>query len=191
MPGRRLLRLPLLGAIVAAAAVSGCHKEEAYKSAKVTSVASEGTYLRVGGLKYQVQLSRAMNPLAVIQDRDWIQDLAPGTTPPASDQEWFGIWLQVSNESSKPLHSATNLWITDTAGHVYRPVKLTGKNLLAYHAQVVPPNSLIPLQNSIAYRSTTQGELVLFKLDYGIYQNRPANLHIGRGKAGASVQLDL
>lgn len=190
MPGRRLLRLPPLAAIALVAALTGCHKEAAYKSAKVTSPSSEGTYLRAGGLKYQVQLSRAMNP-ALVQDHDWIQDLAPGTSPPSAGQEWFGVWLQVSNETSKPLHSASDMWITDTAGNTYRPVSITQGNLLAYHPQVVPPDSLLPLANSIAYRSDTQGLLVLFKLDLGIYQNRPANLHIGRGKAGASVQLDL
>ena len=190
MPGRRLLRLPLLGAIVAAAAVSGCHKEEAYKSAKVTSVGSEGTFLQVGKLVYQVQISRAMNP-SLIQDHDWLQDIPKGTKPPTASEEWFGVWLQVSNETAKPHHRATSLWITDTAGNTYRPIKLGTRNLLAYHAGVSPPHSLYPLHNAIAYRSQTQGVLVLFKLNFGIYQNRPANLHIGRGPGGASVQLDL
>ena len=188
MPGR-LLRPTLLVALLAVL-VAGCSKKDAYKSAKVTSPSSEGTFLAVGPLTYQVQLSREMNP-ALIQDHDWIHDLAPGTTPPARGQEWFGIWLQVQNQTSKPHHSATSIQITDTAGHVYRPVGITENNLLAYHPTIVPAKSLLPLQNSIAYRSDTQGELVLFKLDYGAYQNRPLNLHIGRGPAEASVQLDL
>src|SRR3954454_7452279 len=188
MPGR-LLR-PTLLLVLVAALLAGCNKKDAYKSAKVTSPSSEGTLLAVGPLTYQVQLSREMNP-ALIQDHDWIHDLAPGTTPPSADQEWFGIWLQVSNQTSRPHHSATSFKITDTAGNVFRPVRIAENNLLAYHPTVVPAQSLLPLADSIAYRSDTQGELLLFKLDYGAYQNRPLNLHIGRGPAEASVQLDL
>jgi hypothetical protein len=188
MPGR-LLR-PTLLVVLLAALLAGCNKQDAYKSAKVTSPSSEGTLLAVGPLTYQVQLSRALNP-ALVQDHDWIHDLAPGTTPPSRDQEWFGIWLQVQNQTSRAHHSATSLAITDTAGNVFRPVAITENNLLAYHPKIVPAHSLLPLQNSIAFRSDTQGELVLFKLDYGAYQNRPLNLHIGRGPAAASVQLDL
>jgi hypothetical protein len=189
MPGR-LFRPTLLVVLLAALFATGCNKKDAYKSAKVTSPSSEGTYLSVGGLTYQVQLSREMNP-ALVEDHDWIHDLEPGTTPPANDQEWFGIWLQVQNQTGRPQHSATSFRITDTAGNEYRPVRISPNNLLAYHPTIVPAHSLLPLTNSIAYRSDTQGLLLLFKLDYGAYQNRPLNLHIGRGAAEASVQLDL
>jgi hypothetical protein len=190
MIGRRLLR-PALAALALSAALAGCGgKHAAYKSAKVTSPGSEGTFLAVGPLKYQVQLSRAMNP-NLVADADWIRDLGQGVTPPGRGKEWFGIWLQIQNERNRPFHTATSLRITDAAGHSYRPVPMTSQNVLAYKPQIIPPHTLLPLQNSIAYRSDTQGMFVLFKLDYGVYQNRPLNLHIGRGPAAASVQLDL
>ena len=54
---RRLLTLMTLAAVVVGVAGCGADKQEAR-----TQGATEGLYLDVGGLKYQVQISRILNP---------------------------------------------------------------------------------------------------------------------------------
>jgi hypothetical protein len=195
MPGRRLLRLPVLAVALAAAVLAGgCNKETEQTSAKNTSPGGEGTYLTVDGLKYQVQLSRELNPV-LGEDRAYLQGLPPGTPAPTAGQEWFAIWIRVENSTSRARPDSPGFEITDASGRTIKPLKLSKANAQAYQPGIVPAKSIVPQQNTIAYRSPTQGALVLFKLDYSVYQNRPANLHIlapdGSGRTAASLQLDL
>lgn len=191
---RRLAKPSLLALVAASLLVAGCNgKQDAYKFGKNTSVASESTYLDADGLTYQVQISRAINP-SLIADGELFRDLPPGTTPPSKDEEWFGVWLQVSNQTGRTIKSTPDFEITDTLGNAYKPLAVGTQNVLAYNAQPILPHQLLPLRNSIAFRSASQGAFLLFKLPYSIYQNRPADLHIQSPVSGqtlASVELDL
>src|SRR3954453_20529495 len=122
MVSPRLLLLVLLSAFVAV--VAGCSgKESAYKEAK-----SEGLYLRAGGLKYQIQLSRTLNP-RMAPDNEFLRGiprseklpgkafragLPPPEKLPGKDEEWFGVWLRDENDSDKPHFAARRFEITDS-----------------------------------------------------------------------------
>ena len=56
----RLARLGLLVVALAAVAASGCGN----KQEKVTLAETEGIYVTVDDLKYQIQISRILNPAA-------------------------------------------------------------------------------------------------------------------------------
>ena len=67
---------------------------------------TEGTYLNVGPLTYQVQISRQLNPND-IEDQTYLQGVRPFQAKLAKGQTWFGIFLRVANET-KQTHPAAN-----------------------------------------------------------------------------------
>src|SRR3954471_5439523 len=52
----------------------------------------EGQYADIGGLKYQVQISRELNP-ADPEDHGNLIAVAGGQTDPDPKDTWFGIWM--------------------------------------------------------------------------------------------------
>jgi len=92
--------LALLLASVAALAVAGCgNKEEEY-----TFGSTEGVYVSVDELKYQIQISRILNA-ADVEDRSFLKGLAEGVAPD-DDEVWFAVFIRVENESDQTLTPA-------------------------------------------------------------------------------------
>src|SRR5919197_4136905 len=126
------MRRSILSTVVALAAfaVAGCSKAE---TGQVTSADTEGIYLDLGGMKYQVQMSRYLNP-SDVEDRSYLLGL-PKNAGTTGSETWFGIWMRVQNETDKPLPAASDYEIVDTQDNVYRPVPLDPKaNPFAYQA---------------------------------------------------------
>jgi hypothetical protein len=184
----RATRLLSLALIVAAALVaSGC----AGHTSLVKDAQTEGIYLDVGGMKYQVQISRYMNP-SDVEDRAYLVGL-PANVAPTGSEVWFGVFMRVENETDRPLKAVTDYEITDTQNNVYRPVPLDTKiNPFAYQAATVRPRSILPLPDSAPGSGPIQGSLVLFKVKTASLQNRPLQLRIlGAGGDTATISLDV
>jgi hypothetical protein len=182
----RLLSIALL--VSAALLAGGCG---AGHSSLVRTAETEGLYLDVGGMKYQVQISRYMNQ-SDIEDRGYLIGLPEGDEP-KGDETWFGVFMRVENETDGPLPAVTDFEIVDTQENVYRPVPLdTDVNPFAYQGGEVESRSILPAPDSAAGNSPIQGSLVLFKLKTSSLQNRPLELHIlGEGDDKATVALDV
>src|SRR5918911_5244103 len=89
---RRSLALLLLAAV--ALVVSGCG---GHKNTQVTEAQTEGLYMDVGPLLYQVQISRYLNP-ADPEDAAYLKGLPSGMSPQLpKGQVWFGVWMRVQN----------------------------------------------------------------------------------------------
>jgi len=181
---RRLLVIS--AALLLALLASGCGGEIEAR----TSGDTEGLYLDIDELKYQVQISRYMNPDDV-EDKAFLVGLPESTSQPAGDETWFGVFIRVSNETDEPIAPANNFEIVDTQENVYRPVPLdTSVNPFAYKPDPVPPKGLIPEQGSVAAESTIQGSLLLFKVKTESLQNRPLEFRFRRG-SGTTGVVDL
>ncbi|MEA2248522.1 MAG: hypothetical protein QOH46_3051 [Solirubrobacteraceae bacterium] len=171
----RPLRVLLLLALGAASvlALTGCgNKVELRTEAK-----TEGVYIDVGELKYQVQLSRIINPNDE-EDRSYLQGLPAGTAPPGSDEAWFGVWMRVQNTTDKKtLTAADQFEIIDTQEHRFTPVTLEN-NPFAYQAQAMAPKTIVPSANSAAGEGVIQGSLILFKVTTEALANRPLEFKI-------------
>jgi hypothetical protein len=170
----RPLRVLLLLALSAAAlAVAGCGDKQEVRTVGET----EGIYIDVGELKYQVQLSRIINPNDE-EDKHYLAGLPAGTVQPKSDEAWFGVWMRVQNTTDKKtLAAADEFEIVDTQEHRFTPVELEN-NPFAYEAQDLRPQTVVPSPNSPAGEGVIQGSLILFKLTTESIANRPLEFKI-------------
>ena len=132
----------LLGVAVAFAACGD-------KEASVKEAETEGVYVDVGGLTYQVQLSRYLNP-GDVEDKEYLRGLPAGTNVQLpGDEIWFSVWMRVKNYSDKALTPTQTFTIVDTEENEFRPISVdAATNPFVYqpitlqHAQVLPkPNT--------------------------------------------------
>jgi hypothetical protein len=168
---RRLLMVLVLAAALVA---GGCGNKQETRTVGET----EGIYIDVGDLKYQVQISRILNP-SDIEDRNYLTQLPAGTLPPKADEAWFGVWMRVENTNSeKSLPTASNFEIRDTQDNVFHPYDQTG-NVFAYQAvDKLGPNAVLPNSEAPAGSGPIQGSLILFKLTTTSLANRPLEFRI-------------
>jgi hypothetical protein len=180
-------RLVVLAVALFALAGTGCGNED---TAVVAD--TEGLYLDINGLKYQVQMSRYMNANDV-EDSEYLIGLPAGTAQPSADETWFGVWIRVENDSDEPRPAANTWEIHDTQDNVYRPIPLdTNINPFAFEKGVeVPPMTVLPLASSAAGQGPIQGSLLLFKLTNDSLQNRPLELRFSNGGTSTVGTYDL
>lgn len=177
---RRLRKTPLIVlALVAALTLSACGDSHT----KVTTGTYAGEsganapYLNVGPLIYEVQLSRELNPYDA-EDASYLQGLSPAQRKLAPGQEWFGVFVQVYNNSSHALPAATSMTITDTQDNTYVPVVPNQTNPFTYRAGLVEAKGRLPRLDSIASSGPIQGALLLYKIQIVSLDNRPLKLKI-------------
>jgi hypothetical protein len=186
----RLTTLIALAALAACAAVlSACGGD----TTDNRNASNEGVYVDIGHLKYQVQLSRELNPYDN-EDASYFAGMAPADRVLSPSQAWFGVFVLAFNKHDQSYPASNDYYITDTQGLVYRPTPVPGENPFAYHAAAVAPHDQLPTKGSPAYDGPTGGLVLLFKVPLTSFDNRPLVLHIGDpadAKIRAIVELDV
>ena len=176
MPRPRRL-VTLLAALLAASGLAACGKHPD-KEARVVHAETEGLYLDIGELKYQVQLSRAMNPYDT-QDKGLLTGVPADQRELKPDEIWFGVFMRVQNETGKELLPSSDIEIIDTLEDVFKPVELEPGSVFAYRSSTpIPPRQVLPLPDSPAFETPARGALILFKLKNETLDNRPLELKI-------------
>jgi hypothetical protein len=181
--------LLLVAALGLALAATGCGNKEDV----VTQADTEGIYVDVGELAYQVQISRALNP-SDPEDRTYLAGLPPDRRELAPDETWFGVFVRVENTGEEARPAAVDFQIEDTAEQIYRPVPLADTNPFRYEARTIAPDEAIPEQDTAAATGPIEGSLLLFKVKTFSLQNRPLELHIqgpSVPQETATVDLDV
>lgn len=179
---------PLLLATAVAAALfaAGCgNKEEEVLEGK-----TEGIYLDVGELKYQVQISRQLNPYDT-EDKEYLTALPPAERRLAPGETWFAVFMRVQNTTDEAHPSARSFVIEDTTGEKFRPVALPLVNGYAYRPARVEPGEILPKPNSTAGFGSTRGSLLLFKMKTETLALRPLVLTVTPPEGGEAGQIDL
>ena len=179
-----------LALIVPAFALSGCdwigHKEAVVRLAE-----TEGIYVDVGELDYQVQISRQLNP-SVEPDRGYLAGMPEYVSPLTKDEVWFLVSMRVQNQTDEPHESADDFEIEDTTGKVFKPIEIKPEdNPLAYASRELQPGQTWPNADSLAGDSPTQGGALLFKIPYSSLANRPLELKISAEGEEAIVDIDV
>jgi hypothetical protein len=191
----RTLRAAALLAVLALALVlSGCGVSQRKVLTGVTEqILSDGQepYFNVGGITYQIQESRQLNPFS--DDVEYFGGIKTAQSIPGSEF-WYGVFLWAKNQNKQNVKTASKFVLTDSEGDSFAPTKLNPNlNPFAWTSTSLAQNAIEPDPDSIAASGDTNGELILFKLPEDAYQNRPLTLHIyapGAAKA-AAVSLDL
>jgi hypothetical protein len=178
-----MVRLVLATALVVLVA-AGCGDEDHTTSQQQTAE-TEGLYLDVNGLKYQIQMSRYMNPNDA-EDAEYLVGLPESAPAPSEDEIYFGVWVRVENTSNDETRPAATVWeIHDTQENVYRPLPIdTDLNPFAFEPGDVPPKTVIPLSTSAAGQGPIQGLMLLFKIRNESFSNRPLELKFRNGGSG-------
>jgi hypothetical protein len=183
----RLARLGLLCVVALAAVVaSGCGNKED----KVTLAETEGIYVTVDDLKYQIQISRILNPAAP-DDSAYLRGLAAGEET-ADDEVWYGIFMRVENDSDDAHPTADEFTIRDTQGAEFEPIDVDPQaNDFAYEPTELQPGKIVPALDTPAADNTIRGALILFKLKTESLGNRPLELEIHSPSGGEDAVIDI
>jgi hypothetical protein len=180
--------------VAAALSLSGCSLTGRHNLAGISQdQLSAGTepYFFVGGITYQVQESRQLNPYS--DDVEYFAGLKTAQSISSGDF-WYGVFLWAKNQNKQAVDTANKFVLTDSAGNSYSPTTLNPSvNPFAWSSTSLAPDAIQPDPDSIAASGTTDGGLILFKLPVAAYQNRPLTLHVYGYNApkGDSVDLDL
>jgi hypothetical protein len=186
------LRRPLvvLAALLASGGLTACgvHHDE---DAKIQHIEGEGFYLSLGELKYQVQGSRQLNPDDV-QDKALLAGIPAGEQDLDDDELWFGVFMQVENESEEPLRPASDIEIVDTQEDIFTPVELDQSNPFAYRPEdPIAGGEIAPIADTPAFNTANQGSLLLFKLTLDAIDNRPLELKMESSTTDQTGIIDL
>jgi hypothetical protein len=183
----RVARLGLLFvAALAAVAASGCGNKED----KVTLAETEGIYVTVDDLKYQIQISRILNPAAP-DDSAYLRGLPAGEET-ADDEVWYAIFMRVENDTDDPHATAEQFTIRDTQGAEFEPIELDPNvNDYVYEPTELQPGKLLPALDTPASDNTIRGALILFKVKTESLGNRPLELEIQSPSGGENAVIDI
>jgi hypothetical protein len=167
-----------------AVGVAACGDEEP----GVTEPAREGLALPLGGVDYNVFITRQLNP-AIPPDDAYVD----GRPEPARGETLYGIFLQACNPSSDDSRGTVEEFkVVDNQGNEFEPEELSEDNRFAYHARELEPKECIPEAGSVAQLGPTAGTMLLFRLPLQTTENRPLELEIeGEGDEHLTFELDI
>ena len=182
----------LLAALLLAGVLSACGKHQSTGPVRIAE--TEGIYLDVSDLKYQVQVTRQLEPNDV-QDKAFLAGVPEGERELEPNEVWFAVLMRVQNVTDEDLLPASDITITDTQEQEFEPLELEQTNTFAYRAnETIPAGEVVPVIDSPGYDSPSRGALLLFKLTLTALNNRPLELKIEGRKAPQQtgiVDLDV
>jgi hypothetical protein len=190
MTRRPFALLAIAASLFVAACGNEAVEEGQYQSENAQVAETEGIYVNVDEVKYQVQLSKQLNPL-IDDDRSYLEDVSPGVAELADDEEWFAVWILAQNYNDEAKMSASDFEIVDTQEKAYTPVVLGEGNTWAYRARNIGPNETLPGSNDPARERSPNGAMLLFKVKQESLNNRPLELVIRGAENDAIVNLDV
>ncbi len=153
-------------AIALAGVLAACGDEPG-----VDEPAREGLAIDVGGINYNVFLTRQLN-LAIPPDKAYYA--GPAAKP---GNALYGVFLQACNISEDEDRTTTDDFvIEDNQGNEFEPVELEPDNPFAYHSVTLQGEECIPEEGSVAQLGPVAGSMLLFDLPLQTTENRPLEL---------------
>jgi hypothetical protein len=138
----------------------------------VEEAASEGLAIPIGGVDYNVFITRQLNT-KIVPDTAYYRGPEPG-----KDATLYGVFLQVCNHGKQPVQTAESFKVVDSQGNEFEPTPLPEDNAFAYHPRRLDPKECIPESGSVAQLGPTAGSMLLFKFPLEDTENRPLELEI-------------
>lgn len=172
--------LAVLALAALAIGISACGGSEEHHTEVV-----EGEPLRLGELSYNVTFSRYLNP----NDNEDSAYLV-GQPPPPPGSAYFGLFVEVQNESKETQRLAREFRVHDADGEVFEAIPSESLYALPWGGEVEPEEQ-IPVLDSTAQQGPIEGSLLLFLLPASASENRPLTLEIPGPDGPGEVTLDL
>jgi hypothetical protein len=158
-------------ALLVAVGLTACGDEEP----GVDEPAREGLALPLGGVEYNVFITRQLNP-SITPDKAYYRG-----PPPRKGQTLYGVFLQVCNNSKQPRQTASEFKIVDNQDKEFEPAELPEDNEFAYHPTRLDPEECVPESGSVAQLGPTAGSMLMFELPLDVTENRPLELEVESG----------
>jgi hypothetical protein len=180
---RSMPRLPILACLLALAAPLGlgaCNDKEP----GIDEPAREGLAIEMGGIDYNVFITRELNT-RITPDEAYVSTEAP----PGS--ALYGVFLEACNVSDDSRESASSFTLRDNQDNTFEPETLPEDNAFAYNAGTLLPHECIPQAGSVAQLGPTAGSMLLFELPLEVTENRPLELEIEGDGEKRTFELDI
>jgi hypothetical protein len=173
----------LLAVLALAVPMAGCGDED--EEGEIPAVV-EGEPLELGGLLYNVSITRFLNP-NITEDMAYLE----GAEEEPQGMSYLGVFLQIKNEGEEELQSASDYSVVDGSHRVFQPVELETEFTLETGA-TIPPDGILPEADTVAAAGPTQGALILFLVDDDVSEERPLELEIESAAGGKGIiELDI
>lgn len=192
LPGRMRLRIAAtLLAMLAVTVLAACGDDDETDSSGVAGAslvsheAVEGEPIEIGGLEYNVQITRFLNPDDA-EDSEYLV----GQPPPPEHTSYLGVFMVIENESEDPIQSASEFVVHDTLDQQFEPAGSISPYALEIGAEV-PPEGQLPLPNTTAATGPNHGALVIFPVTDDVSDNRPLRLEITAADDESSGEIIL
>jgi hypothetical protein len=183
MPRSMPRRLPIFACALALAALPGLTACNDTKQG-IDEPAREGLAIELGGVDYNVFITRELNP-KITPDKAYVT----GEAPPG--QALYGVFLQVCNVSKDARATASDFTVRDNQDNTFHPESLPADNQFAYAPKTLDPKECIPEVGSVAQLGPTAGSMLLFQLPLENTENRPLELEINQGGEKRTFTLDI
>lgn len=136
----------------------------------VDEPAREGLAIDIGGIDYNVFLTRQLN-LNIPPDKAYYE--GPAAKP---GHLLYGLFIHVCNRGEETLPTAEEFVVEDNQGNEFEPIELPEDNAFAYNAKELQPQECIPQDGSVAQLGPTAGAMLLFDFPLEATENRPLEL---------------
>jgi hypothetical protein len=151
----------------------------------VDEPAREGLAIELGGVNYNVFITRQLNP-EITPDGAYVTD------DPPPGETLYGVFIEVCNVSDDPRTPTDRFVVRDNQGNRFEPEELPEDNQFAYHARKLDPEECIPEAGSVAQLGPTAGSMLLFRFSLQTTENRPLELEVeGEGDEHLTFELDI
>jgi len=145
----------------------------------------EGEPVELGELQYNVVFSRFLNS---DDNEDSAYLVGQPEAPPGF--AYFGVFLEVQNQSEEPQTLADSLTITDADHQTFEAIPSESLYALPFGGEVESQEQ-IPILDSTPQQGPIEGSVAIFKLPDSASENRPLILSIPGPDGPATVTLDL
>ena len=156
--------------LAAATALGACGNAD--KKLGIEEPAREGLAIPLGGVDYNVFITRELNPRIPPDDAYY-----RGPDPPKGET-LYGVFLQACNHGDRPQQTAEHFKVLDNQGNEFEPKELPEDNAFAYHPRRLGAKECIPEEGSVAQLGPTAGSMLLFQLPLPVTENRPLELEV-------------
>jgi hypothetical protein len=177
-------------AVTAVLSFAACGKPS--EEAGIAEPAREGLAIPIGGVDYNVFITRQLNP-EIVPDNAFYKGPDPG-----KDQTLYGVFLQACNNGKRAQRTAESFKVVDNQDNEFEPLPLPKDNQFAYQPRRLGPHECIPEAGSVAQLGPTAASMLLFKFPLDTTENRPLELEItapfdaSRSKRESrKIELDL